>query len=76
MGLFLFKRNHNMHWSLKQEVRRGTLILIGTEGQKGDMFGESTGKVDNNVPSDAFLGGNRKCTEQIQMVFQIISTVC
>jgi hypothetical protein len=27
------------------------------------MFGESTGPVDN-VPSDAPLGGNRKCTEQ------------
>jgi hypothetical protein len=27
------------------------------------MFGESTGLVDN-VPIDAPLGGNRKCTEQ------------
>jgi hypothetical protein len=26
------------------------------------MFGESTGPVDN-VPSDAPLGGNRKCTQ-------------
>jgi hypothetical protein len=31
--------------------------------QKGGMFGESTGPVDN-VPSDAPLCGNRKCAEQ------------
>jgi hypothetical protein len=37
--------------------------LAGTAGQKGGMFGESTGPVDS-VPSDTPLGGNRKCTEQ------------
>jgi hypothetical protein len=52
----LFKRKHRMHRSLKQEgTRKGT--LAGTGGQKGGMFGESTGPVDN-IPSDAPLGGN------------------
>jgi hypothetical protein len=51
-----------MHRSLKQEgTRKGT--LAGTGGQKGGMFGKSTGPVDN-IPSDAPLGGNWKCTEQ------------
>jgi hypothetical protein len=39
---FLFKRKHRMHRSLMQEgTRKGT--LAGTGGQKGGMFGESTG---------------------------------
>jgi hypothetical protein len=51
-----------MDRSLKQEgTRRGT--LPGKGRQKGGMFGESAGPVDN-IPSDAPLGGNRKCTEQ------------
>jgi hypothetical protein len=52
-----------MFRSLKQVgTRRGT--LAGTRGQKGGMFGESIGLVDN-VPSDTPLGGNRQCTEQV-----------
>jgi hypothetical protein len=56
----LFKRKHRMYWSLKQEgTRRGK--LAGTGGQKGDMFWESTGPVDN-FPSDAPLGGKASTT--------------
>jgi hypothetical protein len=40
-----------MHRSLKQEgTQKGT--LSGTAGQKGGMFGESTGPVDY-IPSDS-----------------------
>jgi hypothetical protein len=39
----------------------GTLAETG--GPKRGMFGKSTRPVDN-VPSEAPLGGNRKCTEQ------------
>jgi hypothetical protein len=63
-SLLYFKQKYRMHRSLKQGgTRRGTLNFAGTGGQKEGLFGESTGPVDN-VPSDAPLGGNRKCTEQ------------
>jgi hypothetical protein len=51
-----------MHMSLKQEDARRAK-LNGTGMQNGGMFGESNGPVDN-VPSDSFLSGKRKCTEQ------------
>jgi hypothetical protein len=52
-----------MQRSLKQDgTRRWT--LAGAGGQKGGMFGESTGPFDN-IPSDAPVGGNRKSTEQV-----------
>jgi hypothetical protein len=52
----LFKRKNRMHRSSKQEgTRKGTLARTG--GQKGGMFGESTGPVDY-IRSDAPLGGN------------------
>jgi hypothetical protein len=36
--------------------------LAGIGGRKRGIFGESIGPVDN-VPSDAPLDGNRKCTD-------------
>jgi hypothetical protein len=48
--------------SLKLDgTRKGK--LVGTAGQKGGMFRESTGPVVN-IPSDAPLGGTRKWPEQ------------
>jgi hypothetical protein len=62
MWIVLFKRQYRMHRSLKQEGTR-RVQLTGTGRQKGGMFRESTGPVDN-VPSDAPLCGNRNRTEQ------------
>jgi hypothetical protein len=53
---------YRMHRFLKQKGTR-KVKLSGTGKQKGGLFGESTGPVDN-VPSDAPLRGNRKCTDQ------------
>jgi hypothetical protein len=53
MKIVLFKRRYRMLMTLQQE---GTQRVkpTGTGRQKGGMFGESTGPVDN-VPSDAPL---------------------
>jgi hypothetical protein len=56
-----------MHISLKQEGAR-RMKLTRAERQNWG----TTGPVDN-VPSDAPMGGNRKCTEQGVPVTKLLS---